>query len=93
MAEKPSESSVHPAEAQTGGASRERIRQIRQQLKETDGFTGGPDKRKRDGKFMCWCHYCVRFQDDGHEDDCVWLMVRDLLGAVPEGRETPGEKR
>lgn len=60
----------------------QRIAEIQARWKESGGFTGGPDKRKSDGKFRMWCHDCGGDADKGHDEDCSWLMVRDLLAAL-----------
>lgn len=44
-----------------------------------DGFSGGPDKRKRDGRMTFWCPDCSSGDDQSHDADCRWLRDHRLL--------------
>lgn len=59
-----------------------RLAEIRERWHDNAGFTGGPDKRKGDGRMMSWCHDCSSWSDQPHDDDCAWLVVRYLLDLV-----------
>jgi hypothetical protein len=58
-----------------------RFAEIERHWQECGGFES-VDKRKRDGKMMAWCADCAAWEDEGHDEGCAHLAIRDLLDMV-----------